>query len=102
MEHLTAKPIVLVKVDREVANQLVRRNNEGTETTFYSLMQDRLDEKFSDYHVLLITFTNDYRDRRDMVELECFYPSDFPAIDYEQLKAKIQEEVNSITDAPIE
>jgi hypothetical protein len=88
MSMLPAKPIVMAKIYHEVAMQ-DSIDDEGVKTVVIHMMQKRLEKKFDDYHVLVVT-----HDKREdgIITLETFYPKDFTEINYQELKGKIEAE----------
>jgi hypothetical protein len=72
-----AKPICLIKLPTSVKKELALN------------MMDDLTAKLNDYHVL--TFINE---KIETLEIQCFYDKDFIPIEYEQLKAMIEKNLN--------
>lgn len=75
-----AKPICLVKVDNHKANFL----------GIYEIQQ-LLDNRLNDYHVLVVPFEQPEDEYDEPIQVQVFYEKDFTEIQYDELKKIISE-----------
>jgi hypothetical protein len=74
---MTAKPILIVRLPKQVINEI-------------TIIAEGFTEKFNDYHVLCLL--------SDVcqAEFECYYEKDFNEVNFEELKQIVESRLRSI------
>ena len=81
---METKPICVIKVD-----------NRGNEFEEIYKIQQQMTDKFPDYHVLVLPFTQVNQDDYEPIQLQVFYEKDFTEVKYQELKSIIEESLKN-------
>jgi len=82
-----AKPICVIKVDNRM------QDSRGIAPIYE--VQRLLDERLSDYHVLVVPFEQPQDEYYEPMQVQVFHEKDFTEIQYEELKRLVMESLPS-------